>query len=181
MDTSITKKHLIICFFISIFFASCNFSIDKVNSAYWTNSIQESKEMGLFIHKYDTIFVQINDTIKFHIDEAWCERQIWHSNLDENNKLIEMPKIFYYQLILKIRENDTLAFARFNEDWRIEKMDYLSADYGHYLVAYDSNLVSSKILPDSLEIKLVYSIPSKIPNEFDKIEHLGSFYLYKKE
>jgi hypothetical protein len=64
-----------------------------------SNSIEESKKRGYFICEYQPTKVVINDTLMFHIKEAWLEKQFFYS---KSGSTYTVGK---YQLIVVTDEN----------------------------------------------------------------------------
>ncbi len=167
---------------VSIITTGCDFKFNKTDKAYISKSIRESKEKGIYENEYVSTHISINDTIEFTILEAWSEKRVMYSNVDEDGKVKNIDNINSHHVILKLTENIQDKISSFQDTWRFKGMGYFSNEHGNYIYAYNCDLISSNPIPtDSIQINLEYSIPPEKEGEFRKVKPLGDFYLIGKE
>jgi hypothetical protein len=167
---------------------SCNIDIKKIDQPVFDEehlTISKSKELGVFIRAYKPNLIKINDSINFEIIESWIENTYYYSDIDKNGQLIkDFKPLNGTRLLISCKGNFRKKYKGFGYNWEIKDMLYLLPDSSDkkpitFFSTY-KNEFSDSIAPDSIEIKLIYSIPSDNPDEFDIVKPLGHFYLYKE-
>ena len=185
-STNMNYKILYVFFSFIFLFSSCDFDISKGISAFCTNTpsnIKEAKKQNVFIAEYKPVFVEINDSIKFQVMEAWVEKVFFEQDLDETGKVKKSFKAPTGCLLFTIKGNMQKKYRGFDHNWEFENAfivapNSIPSKYNTFLCSQGD--ISLDAIPDSIEIKLIYSIPSDNPDEFDIVKPLGHFYLYKE-
>jgi len=181
------KPIALLLFYLIMITISCNFDLEKVDSPCYYHSqttLAKSKELGVFLTEYEPLNVDINDSINFKIYEAWIENVYNYSDLEKDGTLKEKYKAKSNHLSFCIKDNFIKKYPGLGITWNIEGIlnvppSSTSKNQFTYFSSYKQSF--QEPFPDSIEIRLTYSVPSKDSNKFDETLDLGKFYLHKKK
>jgi hypothetical protein len=185
MNKSTLTTLICTCFF---FLNSCNTEIQKIDSPVYYHSqtsLKKSKELNMFLVEYEPQKVEINDSINFEIYEAWIENVYNYSDINSDGTLKKKfkPKNGTH-LSFCVKGDISKKFKGLGNNWSISGVinvppDSTTPNQYTYFSTYKEKFQYP--YPDSIEIKLTYTVPSIDSNKFDEIFDLGHFYLHKKK
>ncbi len=171
------RKITIVLILTSLVFSSCDLNIRKGYGPGSNSSIEESKQLKVFLKEYQSVTCQFGDSVRFTIKEAFAETIFYRDDTIRRDEEC--------QIILII---DCNRFVRTYIDepkfyWYLEPFNSVySGDYTNkdsFNVSMVTRKVNSIEAPDSLKVYVVTAQEKNINERFVS-DTVGSFYLVAK-
>lgn len=179
-------KNVSIVFIIYLFFMSCHFQDSTPDKAVCTSniiSINEAKQLGVFIKKCYPKKVKINDSVNIEIIDSWYEYDFLFSDLENDYKLKNDYVPLDYHLVLRVKGDFSKNNSGYNNHWSFNNLWFVGFDTIENISVFISskNLsINATPIKDSFPITICGIIKSIDSNKNDKLYNLDTFYIYKK-